>query len=219
MIWIKSPIGLKEDRRLGNLARSLDTSKAEVIGLLHLLWWWAIEWVGIEGDVSDITDSELADIVDWPIDGATELVAALRTSGFIDRDGHLDNWELIAGRFLKERERSRKRAEKPPPSLEHRGQTAALPRLEQEQELEQELDISALESSSTIDEKTLTIIRFREATKPDFKVGDRNKLQSKIAGEWNKSNDKEFRLAARWDIENRARLDAEFKASGAQRAS
>jgi hypothetical protein len=101
MAWIESHAGLREHPKTKRLCRLLHLSRREAVGLLHFLWWWALDYVP-EGDLSLVSDDDIADAVDWKRD-AGDLVAALTAAGFLDRERRLHDWQDYAGRWIDRR--------------------------------------------------------------------------------------------------------------------
>lgn len=121
MAWIESHQELRTSAKVARLGRLLDISRPSVIGMLHLLWWWALDHAE-NGDISDFDAGDIADACCW--DGDPEaLVKALREcgpgakAGFIeDAEGRwvLHDWWQYAGKLVARRrsDRDRKRAER-----------------------------------------------------------------------------------------------------------
>lgn len=118
MAWIESHQGLAKHPKTLKLARKLNISIAQVIGHLHLFWWWAMEYAQ-DGDLSHCDPEDIAIAADWPGD-AGQFVESLVESGFVDRhnDGSLSihDWHDYAGKLLERRkadaERKKKEREK-----------------------------------------------------------------------------------------------------------
>lgn len=112
MAWIESHQSLANHRKLMRLCAQLGVSRPQAIGHLHLLWWWALDNVGPDGDLGDITDEELAMAAQWDGD-PHEFADALTRSGFVDvhEDGSrwLHDWWDYAGKLLDKRARDRER--------------------------------------------------------------------------------------------------------------
>lgn len=112
MAWIESHQSLGGHLKLRRLARELRIHRAQAIGHLHFLWWWALDNAPT-GDLSALASAEIADVAEWPGPEDT-FVAALKACGWIDGDGKIHEWEDYAGRILVQRakDRERKRAER-----------------------------------------------------------------------------------------------------------
>ena len=99
----------------------LSVRRSELVGCLHFLWWWALEYAP-DGDVEDFEPEDLADAADWPGDAAQFVDALLNCGpkdgpGFLARlDGRLviHDWEANQGSQFRARihAAARKRAER-----------------------------------------------------------------------------------------------------------
>lgn len=119
MAWIESHQSLSKHRKTLATAGRLSVDRHKLIGHLHELWWWALDNVGVDGEITGLTSHEIAQAADWDGDPDTFLEALIH-SGFIDRvasnEGEkllLHDWYDYAGKLiekrLQERERSRQR--------------------------------------------------------------------------------------------------------------
>jgi len=104
MSWIESHQKLKEDARLFDLMTALGWSKAEVIGRLHMLWWWCVDHAE-DGDLRKFNDAHLALAVELNADQGKPFIEALLTSGFCEREPYfrLHNWWKFVRRFMQQR--------------------------------------------------------------------------------------------------------------------
>lgn len=84
MAYVESHQALARHPKLLRLARKLNISKRESIGLLHMLWWWCLDYAP-DGVLAGIGDDEIAMAVEWDGDPAL-LVDALVDTGWIDID-------------------------------------------------------------------------------------------------------------------------------------
>lgn len=113
MAWIESHQEVGRHPKTKKLARLLGVSLPAVVGHLHYLWWWALDFA--QDGVLDKYDAEdIADAMQWEGD-ADQLVEALLSSGYIDDtdDGLVvHDWAEYAGKLLERRakDRARKRA-------------------------------------------------------------------------------------------------------------
>ena len=101
MAWIKSFQELLSHPKTKRLARMLGVTLPDVVGRLHLLWWWAMNYAK-DGNLSKYDASDIADAVEWDGDQGLLLNALIKT-GFIDKnkDGTmvLRDWDTIKGDF------------------------------------------------------------------------------------------------------------------------
>lgn len=101
MAWIESHQTLRDHPKTKRLCRLLELPRPMVVGYLHLLWWWALDYAPT-GDLSSFGDDDIADAIDWPGD-PTALVSALIESGFVDADRMIHDWGDYAGRLIERR--------------------------------------------------------------------------------------------------------------------
>jgi hypothetical protein len=99
--WIESHTTIGHHPKTRKLARRLNVSIPEAVGLLHLLWHWAIEYAA-DGDLSKHEPEDMA--VGAQFDGDPHVfLEALVATGFVDRgdDGIvLHDWWDFAGRLV-----------------------------------------------------------------------------------------------------------------------
>lgn len=107
-MWIPSHQELGRHPKTRRAARLLETSVPALIGHLHLLWHWCIDFAP-NGNLSRWDAESLADAALWDGD-ATHFMESLIKSGFLDRgeDGALSahDWDDYAGKVLLERDRN-----------------------------------------------------------------------------------------------------------------
>ena len=115
-MWIESHQELAKHPKLKRLARYLGISKHAAIGVVHMLWWWALDYaqqgkLAPPYDINDIADAIELDNVD-----ANTLVEALLDSRFLDKTEDdtivIHDWYDYAGKLLDKRERDRERKAK-----------------------------------------------------------------------------------------------------------
>jgi hypothetical protein len=119
-MWIESHQSLRKHPKTLRAARALGVSEVLLIGHIHCLWWWAMDYAP-DGDLSSYDAIDIAAAAEW--DGDAELfVRALRDAsrigdrpGFIEEiDGalHLHDWDDYAGKLIAKREQdaARKRS-------------------------------------------------------------------------------------------------------------
>ena len=100
--WIESHTTLREHPKRKRLSRLLGINVRETVGLLHILWWWVLDFAP-EGDLSGFSrDEDVADSIDWEGD-AYQLMAALEQDGFVDRDRQIHDWDEFAEKWIKAR--------------------------------------------------------------------------------------------------------------------
>ncbi len=82
MAWIESHQELRQHPKLKRLCRSLKCSPQMAVGLLHFLWWWAVDFAP-DGSLHGYNAQDIADAIDWTED-ADALLKALTSAGFLD---------------------------------------------------------------------------------------------------------------------------------------
>lgn len=105
MAWIESHTTMRNHKKLIALCNELKISRAEAIGHIHMLWWWAID-NRENGDLSGLFDRDVALACDWDKEPKT-LIKALEKTGWV-KDGKIVDWLDYAGRLLNDRLRLRK---------------------------------------------------------------------------------------------------------------
>lgn len=130
MAWIESHQELGRHPKTKRAARLLGISQVCVVGHLHYLWWWALDYAQ-DGNLERYTAEEIADAAMWEGD-AGQFVEALRSAGFIDggESYSIHDWQDTAGKLIDRRrenaERMRRaRAEKTTTPLAHDPDTSA----------------------------------------------------------------------------------------------
>lgn len=124
MAWIESHQELRDHPKVARLGRLLDVHRTSAIGMLHLLWWWALDHAE-DGDVTDFDAMDLALAADWEGDPEVLVKALLecgpgRREGFLaENEGRLvlHDWWQYAGKLVARRriDRDRKRESRTPP--------------------------------------------------------------------------------------------------------
>ena len=111
MPWIKSHSELLSHPKTKRAARSLGVSVIAMVGHLHALWWWAMEYAP-DGLISAYDPEDIADAVMWdgnPDDFLNALLncGARDCPGFLEKnkDGDIviHDWEEHCGRNYENR--------------------------------------------------------------------------------------------------------------------
>lgn len=117
MAWIESNQELADHPKTRKLARVLETSIPAAVGHLHCLWWWALDYAD-DGDLTRFDDLDIALGARWEGDESS-FMAALISSGFVDPDHCIHDWEQYTGKLVSRRRanaarmRDARAAEKP----------------------------------------------------------------------------------------------------------
>ena len=108
MAWLESHQSLRDHPKKDRLAELLfngstpiDVADFAASGLLHYLWYWALDYAH-DGDLSKFTDRQVAKGCRWNGD-ATLLLQSLIEAGFVDADRQIHDWDEYAGRLLAKR--------------------------------------------------------------------------------------------------------------------
>jgi hypothetical protein len=64
MAWIESHQSLGRHPKTKAAARALDISRVQLVGHLHYLWWWALDFAE-DGDLSGIDPDDIAEEAMW----------------------------------------------------------------------------------------------------------------------------------------------------------
>lgn len=120
-MWIESHQSLRDHPKLIRAARRLKITRPQLIGHLHCLWWWALDYAQ-DGDLSAYAVEDIADAAEWTGDAADFVGALAETARIGDRPGFLEkqesgaflihDWYDYAGKLLDKRamDAARKRA-------------------------------------------------------------------------------------------------------------
>lgn len=114
MAWIESHQSLSRHRKTLKTAGRLSVDRHKLIGHLMELWWWALDNVGVEGRLTEMTHTEIASASQWEGD-PQEFLDALIYGEFIDNTSEglvLHDWYDYAGKLIESRERERERSRK-----------------------------------------------------------------------------------------------------------
>jgi|GEM_PF-4536687 len=112
MAWIELHQSVWTHRKTFTLAASLNVLDVTAVGHLARLWCWGLDNLGVEGELSNVTDSVIARAAGWTKKPET-FVAALVEAEYIDvmnDERALHDWESYAGRLLRRRESNALRA-------------------------------------------------------------------------------------------------------------
>jgi len=101
LMWIESHQELGRHPKTRKAARLLGISRVTMVGHLHFLWWWSLDFAQ-DGILAPFDDDELAEAAEWEGDPAP-FVAALVQAGFIEEPRDLHDWHDYAGKLLEQR--------------------------------------------------------------------------------------------------------------------
>ena len=134
MSWLESHQSLRDHPKKEHLAELLfngstpnDVSDYAAAGVLHYLWYWALDYAQ-DGDLSKFSDRQVAKGCRWQGDPLL-LMQALTTAGFIDKKTRqIHDWDDYAGKLIQKREQDRDRKAAWRVHVKGRGQNADVPR-------------------------------------------------------------------------------------------
>jgi len=110
MAWIESHQGLPKHPKTKKLMRRLKVSAPVIIGHLHMLWWWAMDFAQ-DGEITHYDEFDIADACEWNEDAA-EFYSALIEAGFVDCIGEqrfIHDWYDYAGKLIEIRKKDAER--------------------------------------------------------------------------------------------------------------
>jgi len=81
--WIESHQSLKNHPKTVMASKTMGISKAQVIGHLHLLWWWCADYAK-DGVLEKFSEEQVADAAEWSGD-PSDFIEHMANAGFIDR--------------------------------------------------------------------------------------------------------------------------------------
>lgn len=119
-LWIPSYQELKNHPKTQRVSEILDVKIVQVIGHLHLLWWWALSYAQ-DGDLTDFSNKEIARAAGWEGDPDVFVNSLVdckigKKHGFLEKGESLilHDWNVYTGKLQERREadRDRKRKER-----------------------------------------------------------------------------------------------------------
>lgn len=128
-MWIESHQSLRNHPKVKKAARIAGVSECEMIGLLHYLWWWSMDYAP-DGDLTKYTDADIEDAVDWKGERGLFVKSLVECSfnghsGLIDvgtkKNRKIHDWYEYAGKLIERRaeDAERKRNARRKPSTGH----------------------------------------------------------------------------------------------------
>lgn len=104
--WIESHAALREHPKRKRLSRCLDLETHATVGLLHCLWWWAMDYAP-DGDLADFDPADIADGIGYPGD-PKKLIKGLQDAKFLD-GLRLHDWQDYGEKLHRRRAANAKR--------------------------------------------------------------------------------------------------------------
>lgn len=106
MGWIESHQSLGRHPKLLRLSLELQIHKAQAVGHLKYLWWWALDYAP-NGDLSGFSAQEISTAAEWPGD-PTKFFETLKNIKWLDNDNKLHDWQEYSGAYFSSRKRQKK---------------------------------------------------------------------------------------------------------------
>ncbi|MEM0138550.1 MAG: hypothetical protein QW100_02330, partial [Thermoplasmatales archaeon] len=112
MDWIRSEKSLGDHPKTKRAAKMLSVSMAAVVGHMHYLWWWAMEYAP-DGHLGRFGRDEIADAARWDGDPDEFVEVLLRCGpggsvGFLEDGGdgiRIHDWADYAEKLIQQREK------------------------------------------------------------------------------------------------------------------
>mgnify|MGYP003674429358 CR=1 FL=1 len=117
MSWIRVDVALCRHPKVMRFGKLMGVSRHEALGMLLDLWTWATDYTE-NGDLTRYESDELMQLLGINQNAAlikTDLLEALVTSGFVDREGDnllLHDWDMYQGQLEAQRKANRDRQRK-----------------------------------------------------------------------------------------------------------
>lgn len=114
LAWIELHQTMPSHRKTLRVARKLQVTRFEAVGILCALWCWALDNATTEGKITGADAQDISDAIQYN-GPAEKLLGALIDSGYIEQNGGgfiLHDWHDYAGRLMDKRksDAERKRA-------------------------------------------------------------------------------------------------------------
>lgn len=110
-MWIESHQSLRKHPKVVRAARALSISRVTLIGHLHCLWWWALDYAQ-DGNLSAFAPEDIAEAAEWegvPQDFIRALLEAARIGDkpglleYLDGALCIHDWWDYAGKLIDKR--------------------------------------------------------------------------------------------------------------------
>src|SRR6267154_776584 len=104
MAWIESHQTLDNHPKLIRACGSFKISRAEMVGHLHLLWHWCLDYA-IDGDLSKYQPLQIARAAGWDADPETFVMILTECSFLDEKNGKykIHDWFDFCGVLVKKR--------------------------------------------------------------------------------------------------------------------
>jgi hypothetical protein len=117
-MWIESHQELRDHPKMKRAARMLAVSHREMVGMLHFLWWWAMDYAE-DGNLSGYSAEDIAEAAGWEGEAGRFVTALVECRIRPDKHGFVEesptgalilhDWYEYAGKLIERRETERDR--------------------------------------------------------------------------------------------------------------
>ncbi len=115
-MWIESHQSIRNHPKIKKAARLAGVNEFEMIGRVHCLWWWALDYAP-DGDVTKYSADDIESAVDWNGTPGAFYSALIECSfnghcGLLEKIGDsifIHDWQEYGGRLLEKREANKER--------------------------------------------------------------------------------------------------------------
>jgi hypothetical protein len=108
MAWIESHEEMGEHRKTHSLCNSLNVTVPTAVGHLHLLWHYTVRTAWETGSLAGKLPEAISNACWWRGDPQI-FIDALISSGFVDSDMKVHEWELYAKELIYQRQYNRRK--------------------------------------------------------------------------------------------------------------
>lgn len=113
MAWLESHQELRDHPKTKRAARLLGVGIPQMVGHLHCLWWWALDYAP-DGDLANYDAFDIADAAMWEGEAEAFVTALMECGpggacGFLTADRQLHDWDDYGGKLFARRDKDRRR--------------------------------------------------------------------------------------------------------------
>jgi hypothetical protein len=105
-MWLQVDVNLPDHPKVRLLGRLLGIEPDLAMAKLQRVWFWAMQYVGEDGDLSRYPALQVAVAANWDGD-ADAFLASLKAARLVDDDGRLHDWAKYTGDYLRHLARNR----------------------------------------------------------------------------------------------------------------
>lgn len=115
-MWVESHQSLRNHPKVKKAARLAGVNEFEMIGRLHCLWWWALDYAP-DGDLTNYSADDIESAVDWSGPAGAFYTALIECGfnghcGLIEKSGNkivIHDWHEYGGKLLEKRQANKER--------------------------------------------------------------------------------------------------------------